>query len=105
MLCRLPENKKNPLLVNSIGIIILKCFKRQLKPGPADLWRIHDYLTKQRKQTDKKYDFRYSVLILVFAMLLKEGWLNEADLQGLREDKIEKIEYLATMHLRKEHQP
>jgi hypothetical protein len=72
---------------------------------PADLWRIHDYLTKQRKQTDQKYDFRYSVLILVFAVLLKEGWLNEADLQGLQEDKIEKIEYLANMHLRREHQP
>ena len=72
---------------------------------PADLWRIHDYLTKQRKQTDQKYDFRYSALILVFAVLLKEGWLNEADLQGLQEDKIEKIEYLANMHLRREHQP
>ena len=62
---------------------------------PEDLWRIHDYLTKQRDQTDKKYDHRYSVLISVFAMLLKEGWLNEADLQGLQEDKIEKIKYLA----------
>ena len=62
---------------------------------PGDLWQIHDYLTKQRDQTDKKYDYRYSVLIFVFAMLLKEGWLNEADLQGLQEDKIEKIKYLA----------
>jgi hypothetical protein len=62
---------------------------------PGGLWRIHDYLTKQRDQTDKKYDYRYSVLIFVFAMLLKEGWLNEADLQGLQEDKIEKIKYLA----------
>lgn len=62
---------------------------------PGDLWRIHDYLTKQRDQTDKKYDYRYSVLIFVFAMLLKERWLNEADLQGLQEDKIEKIKYLA----------
>jgi hypothetical protein len=62
---------------------------------PDDLWRIHDYLTGQRKQTDEKYDFRYSVVLFVFARLRREGWLNESDLEGLREDKIEKIKYLA----------
>jgi hypothetical protein len=72
---------------------------------PADLWRIHDYLTKQLKRIEEKYDYRYSVLILLFALLLKEGWLDEAELQGLQEDKIEKIKYLANMHLRRDHQP
>ena len=62
---------------------------------PADIWRIHDYLSEQRKRTDRKYDYRYSMLILVFAQLLREGWLTVADLQGLNADKIEAITRLA----------
>jgi hypothetical protein len=61
------------------------------------IWRIHDYLSEQRRDTDRRYDYRYSVLILVFARLLREGWLREADLNGLREDKIEKIKELASL--------
>jgi (p)ppGpp synthase/HD superfamily hydrolase len=64
---------------------------------PEDLWKIHDYLTEQRERTDEKYDYRYSVLISVFARLLREGWLKEAELEGLQEDKIERIKYLASM--------
>jgi hypothetical protein len=62
---------------------------------PVDLWRIHDFLTEQRKEIDGKYDYRYSVLVLVFTRLLRERWLEEADLEGLGEDKVEKIKYLA----------
>jgi hypothetical protein len=62
---------------------------------PRDLWRIHDYLTEQRDRTDEKYDYRYSVLPFVFARLLKEGWLAEADLEGLGADKREIIRFLA----------
>ena len=60
-----------------------------------DLWRIHDYLTEQRKKTDAKYDYRYSVLPLVFGRLLKEGWLKDSDLEGLSDDKIEVIHRVA----------
>lgn len=63
---------------------------------PEDLWRIHDLLTRERKQTDEKYDYRYSVLLFVFARLLREGWISEADLQGLSDDKIAAIRYLQT---------
>ena len=63
---------------------------------PEDLWRIHDLLTRERRQTDEKYDYRYSVLLFVFARLLREGWISEADLQGLSDDKIEAIRYLQT---------
>ena len=65
--------------------------------GPRDIWRIHDYLSEQRRQTDSKYDYRYSVLIWVFARLLREGWLSEADLSGLDVEKIEKIKLAASM--------
>lgn len=59
---------------------------------PTELWKIHDYLSVQRRATDKTYDYRYSVLFNVFARLLKEKWLNLADLAGLEESKIEKIQ-------------
>ena len=62
---------------------------------PEDLWRIHDVLTEWRRQTDEKYDYRYSVLLFVFARLIKERWLMETDLQELADDKIEAIQYLA----------
>jgi hypothetical protein len=62
---------------------------------PRDLWRFHDFLSGQLKRIEEKYDFRYSVLIFVFALLLKEGWLTESDLKGIGEDKMEKIKYLA----------
>jgi hypothetical protein len=74
----------------------LKAFTATVKE-PADIWRIHDFLTEQRRTIDEKYDYRYSVLISVLATLLKEGWLKEADLEGLREDKIEDIKSWASM--------
>ena len=61
---------------------------------PEDLRRIHDLLTKERRQTDEKYDCRYSVLLFVFARLLREGWIVETDLQGLAEDKIMAVRFL-----------
>jgi Photoprotection regulator fluorescence recovery protein len=61
------------------------------------IWRIHDYLSEQRRETDKKYDYRYSVLIWVFARLFREGWLTADDLNGLRQEKIDKIKELARL--------
>lgn len=58
---------------------------------PQYLWRIHDYLSKQRRATDQKYDYRYSVLIEVFGRLLSECLLSRADLSGLSQDKIARI--------------
>lgn len=59
------------------------------------VWSIHDYLSKKRKEIDKKYDYRYSVLITVFARLLSEGYLEEKDLEGLSEDKLNSINFLS----------
>jgi len=58
---------------------------------PQDIWQIHDFLTRRRREIDRKYDYRYSVLIEIFARLIREGWISIADLEGLREDKIEKL--------------
>ncbi|HLO89483.1 MAG TPA: hypothetical protein VK203_31360, partial [Nostocaceae cyanobacterium] len=41
-----------------------------------DMWQLHDFLSARRHDIDGKYDYRYSVLIFVFARLVKEGWLH-----------------------------
>ena len=58
---------------------------------PEEVWKLHDFLEEKRNEIDDKYDFRYSQLIFVFGRLLREGWLKEADLDGLVEDKITQI--------------
>jgi hypothetical protein len=62
---------------------------------PYGIWKLHDYLSRERRKVDKRYDYRYSVLISVFAELLRDGWLTKPDLSGLSEDKIEQIEHWA----------
>ncbi|MFO1379754.1 MAG: hypothetical protein U1F63_05235 [Chitinivorax sp.] len=63
----------------------------------GDLWEIHDYLSDQRKQLDRKYDYRYSQLIWVFGQLLYEQWLEEGDLTGLAPEKLQAIrDFVAT---------
>ena len=66
--------------------------------APSDIWRVHDYLSQHRRTVDKLYDYRYSVLLNVFAS--GEGWLTEADLIGLQKDKIERIKIGANLYLR-----
>jgi hypothetical protein len=58
---------------------------------PSDLWNLEHYLTERRKEIDRKYDYRYSQLTLVFGKLLRESRLGEEELCGLREDKLESI--------------
>jgi hypothetical protein len=58
---------------------------------PPDIWLIHDYLSEERKRTDELFDFRYSVLILVFAGLLGDGLLTEAELNELSPEKVAQI--------------
>src|SRR5215471_16137883 len=43
---------------------------------PADLWDLEHYLTQRRKEIDRKYDYRYSQLDLVFGTLLREKWID-----------------------------
>ena len=58
---------------------------------PSEMWKIHDYLSEKRKETDQKYDFRYSVLRFVFARLMCERWIRAEDLEGLSGDKLQEI--------------
>jgi len=65
-------------------------------PDPSDIWQVHDYLSEQRKMVGQTFDYKYSVLLEVFSKLLRDG-LTDADLLGLREDKIATIKRLASL--------
>ncbi len=71
--------------------------KSQKLSDQEDIWELHDYLSEIRKEIYEKYDYRYSVLIMVFAQLLKQQWLKIDDLEGLSMDKIDKIKSLANV--------
>lgn len=58
---------------------------------PSDLWQVEAYLTENRRTVDRIYQFRYSDLIQVFSMLMRDGWLKEADLVGLTPEKASEI--------------
>lgn len=61
---------------------------------PSEIWRVHDYLSEHRREVDRTYDYRYSRLPTVFARLLSNGWLTEADLTGFDQEKIDSIKDL-----------
>ena len=76
---------------------IIATLKEQLNniSEPKEVWRLEDYLSEKREEIDQKYDYRYSVLIRVFGILVGEGWIEMKDLDGLEEDKLQKIQIIA----------
>jgi hypothetical protein len=58
---------------------------------PSELWELEHYLAQRREEVDDKYEYRDSKLTFVFGTLLRDGRLNEEDLRGLREDKLQAI--------------
>jgi hypothetical protein len=61
-----------------------------------DLWDLEDHLTRRRKEIDRVYDYRYSVLLVVFGYLVREGRLRMEELNGLAEDKLASIRTCAS---------
>ena len=64
---------------------------------PSQLWDLERWLTQRRKEIDRFFDFRYSVLPLVFANLIRQGRLSEDDLHGLGQDKLTFIRWHASL--------
>jgi photoprotection regulator FRP-like protein len=56
-----------------------------------DMWSIVDRLHQRRRELQELLDYRYSQFPLVFARLILEGHLDEKELAGLAEDKLEEI--------------
>ena len=44
---------------------------------PAETWDMHHFLSGRLRDIERKYDYRYSQLILVFARLLRESWIEK----------------------------
>ncbi len=58
---------------------------------PEELWDFEQWLSERRKEIDKTYDFRYSILPVVFAKLLHRRTLSDVELTGLSAEKIELV--------------
>jgi GTP-sensing pleiotropic transcriptional regulator CodY len=57
----------------------------------SELWELEHHLTQLRKEIDRKFEYKYSTLVLVFANLVREGKLDREDLRGLSEEKLRYI--------------
>jgi len=57
----------------------------------SELWDLESWLTERRRQIYRTYDYRYSILPLVLASLLRDGKLTEDDLKGLKQEKLDLI--------------
>jgi len=64
---------------------------------PKEIWKIFDYLKKNRREMDSKYDYRYLILIIVFGKLMKEGLILDSDIDKLSQDKIDAIRRIASI--------
>ena len=79
-------------LENELAEIMMK-FKKKAQEAKVmdDIWKTKDYLIKAQNEINRKYDFRYSVLGIVFGVLLREKRIAEHDLNGLSLEKINMI--------------
>ncbi|MGA7524004.1 MAG: hypothetical protein WBW84_16245 [Acidobacteriaceae bacterium] len=60
----------------------------------SEVWELEDWLVQRRRRIDRTFDYRYSVLPLVFGALVREGRLSEYDLEGLGPEKMEAIQQI-----------
>ena len=85
-------------LQGELQIVMVAAKKRAEKmQRPSEVWDLERYLTKRRAQIDRQFDYRYSVLVMVFGSLLREGKMTEHDLDGLSEDKLAAIRRFAEL--------
>ena len=63
------------------------------------VWELERWLTQRRREIERHYDYRYSVLPWVFAQLLQQDRLSESDLQGLAGEKVELIRQMAAQRV------
>jgi Photoprotection regulator fluorescence recovery protein len=79
-------------LGKELDALILETKDRAAKiVEPSQLWDLEGWLTERRREIDRVYDYRYSILPLVFARLLHDGHLSEDDLRGLEQEKLDLI--------------
>jgi steroid 5-alpha reductase family enzyme len=62
-----------------------------------DLWALRRTLEQSEREFQSKYDYRYSQLLFLLGRLVREGRVQELELQGLSEQKLEYIRRIATL--------
>ena len=70
---------------------IIEQIKKRKLSNDEDIWKLGDYIHKKQKEIDRKFDYRYSQLNLVFSVFIKENLLSIEDIAGLDEEKIDTI--------------
>lgn len=53
-----------------------------------ELWELERHLTQRRKEIDAKYEYKYSVVLLVLGDLVRQDRISLDELQGLSEAKL-----------------
>jgi hypothetical protein len=62
-----------------------------------DMWSLRSYLEDSEREIQRKYDYRYSRLLIVFAELLREGRVTREQLAGLHAEKQAYIDRIACL--------
>lgn len=62
-----------------------------------DMWALRGFIERAQRDIERRYDFRWSQLLFVFGVLHREGRINDAELQGLSEDKLSFIRGISAL--------
>lgn len=65
--------------------------------SPDDMWSVRRYLEQSERDVERKYDYRYSQLLVVFGTLLREGRVTEEQLAFLSEEKLAYVSRVAAL--------
>ncbi len=92
------RNAFDRALSRELEALVREAKDRVARIGEAsELWKLERWLGERRSEIDRTFDFRYSVLPIVFAKLLRDGRLTEEDLHGLASDKLDAIRQMARL--------
>nr|WP_298169734.1 hypothetical protein [uncultured Pseudomonas sp.] len=58
---------------------------------PQQMWALQQYLERKQREIERKYDYRYSQLLRVFGELIRQGRVQETELAGLSEEKLDYV--------------
>jgi hypothetical protein len=71
---------------------------RAARASTADeMWSIRHYLQESGRELERKYDYRYSQLLIVFGRLLREGRVTEEQLAFLCQEKLGYLHRVASL--------
>lgn len=78
---------------------LLKEFKEKMAAAAStdDLWAIGLALKDVRYGMQRRYEIRFSWLVIGLGNLMREGWLREDDLVGLAKEKVDQIRAIAAV--------